>query len=300
MMAALLLAACGHRASTGTDGTDSLTIGTDSTATADSTGLQTANLVRLKEDTAVSVRVSIDWPTADNSPLAKAIRTYICEEMALSPIQEDKPAVKQYADGQQAVDTTASQQYQQLKAMRREVREEGIADNMQYSYSLQIEKQEETDRYVTYITNSEGFTGGAHGFATSTGMTFRKDDGKRIGYKTAFNEETLSYDIKEQTLFSSNESAQLYAIIKEGVRSYFQEFEEQPISDAQLKDMLLDVSSVDSIPLPSYPPTFTAKGLSFVYQQYHIAPYAAGMVNFNVPYDKIRPLLTKDARQLLK
>ncbi len=33
--------------------------------------------------------------------------------------------------------------------------------------------------------------------------------------------------------------------------------------------------------------TFTDKGLSFLYQHYEVAPYAAGMPEFTVPYDKL-------------
>ena len=43
---------------------------------------------------------------------------------------------------------------------------------------------------------------------------------------------------------------------------------------------------------------YTKQGLTFVYQQYEIAPYAAGLINFDIPYDKVLPLLTKDAASL--
>jgi hypothetical protein len=88
-------------------------------------------------------------------------------------------------------------------------------------------------------------------------------------------------------------------LIKEGLRSYFQDNQETPISDADLKDYLLYDASVDNLPLPQFPPYFTADGLAFVYQQYEIAPYAAGMPSFTIPYDDIRPLLTDEAACLI-
>ena len=88
-------------------------------------------------------------------------------------------------------------------------------------------------------------------------------------------------------------------MIKEGVRSYFKEFDEPVATDEQLKDMLISVDDINRIPLPSAPPTFSKKGLAFLYQQYEIAPYAAGMVNFDIPYDKIRPFLTPEAAALI-
>ena len=47
-------------------------------------------------------------------------------------------------------------------------------------------------------------------------------------------------------------------------------------------------------------PTFTKKGLAFVYQQYETAPYAAGMVCFDIPYQQVLPLLTPDAAELVE
>ena len=71
-------------------------------------------------------------------------------------------------------------------------------------------------------------------------------------------------------------------------------------TDDALKDMLISVDDVNRIPLPSAAPSFTKKGLAFIYQQYEIAPYAAGMINFDLPYDKVRPYLTKEAAELIK
>ena len=84
------------------------------------------------------------------------------------------------------------------------------------------------------------------------------------------------------------------------MRSYFLEFEEGVKNDENLKDLLIDVEDVNKIPLPSSAPYFTKDGLCFIYQQYEIAPYASGMINFTIPYDKIRQLLTEDAQDLLR
>ena len=245
-----------------------------------------------------SVTISIDWPTSGSDSLMQSVRQYLCEELASSITQEGEPTVKYYDNPEEAVKATADSRYEELTASWKEMRSDGYSD-MSFSFFLRSMLLENTERYVTYLTKSEGFQGGAHGFATAAGQTFRKSDGKRIGYKTVYNNKTETFEQQDQTLFKDTKSPQLYALIKEGVRSYFKEFDEPVASDEQLKDILISVDDINRIPLPSAPPTFTKEGLAFLYQQYEIAPYAAGMVNFDIPYDKIRPFLTPEAADLI-
>jgi len=300
IMVAALLTACGHRASKANTASseDTITVEnneqtTDAPFVVDSIGVEL-------EDTIASVKISADWPITGQQPLISSIRQYICKELANSPMQEEKSEAKLYDNGKTAVENCAKKQYQELYKQKQEGFESGFGYGMPFSYYQRIFMMEESDSYVTYLTNSEGFLGGAHGFATSTGITFRKSDGLILGYRTEYNKEKETFDIKEQTLFSNPMSPQLAALIKEGVRSYFQEYEQDVTTDERLKDMLIGVDDVNRIPLPNNPPLFTKNGLSFTYQQYEIAPYAAGMINFNISYEKIRPFLTKEAAEVLK
>ena len=292
-MMAALLSACGHRASQqGAEETDSVAVAPE---------FQTDSIGVERDDSIASVTISIDWPTSGSDSLTQSIRQYLCEELASSPVQEGEPTVKYYDNPLDAVKTTADHRYEELAASWKELQSnihEGM-EGMEFSFALHSMLLENAERYVTYLTKSEGFQGGAHGFATAAGQTFRKSDGKRIGYKTVYNNKTETFEQQEQTLFKDTKSPQLYALIKEGVRSYFKEFDEPVASDEQLKDILISVDDINRIPLPSAPPTFTKEGLAFLYQQYEIAPYAAGMVNFDIPYDKIRPFLTPEAADLI-
>jgi hypothetical protein len=290
IMMAALLSACGHRASQqGAEETDSVAVAPE---------FQTDSICVEREDSMASVTISIDWPTNGSDSLMQSVRQYLYEELASSPIQEGEPTVKYYDDPLEAVKTTADNRYEELAASWKEIRAEGYP-GMEFSFLLRSMLLENAERYVTYLTKSEGFQGGAHGFATAAGQTFRKSDGKRIGYKTVYNNKTERFEQQDQTLFKDTKSPKLYALIKEGVRSYFKEFDEPVASDEQLKDILISVDDINRIPLPSAPPTFTKEGLAFLYQQYEIAPYAAGMVNFDIPYDKIRPFLTPEAADLI-
>ena len=298
MMAALLATACGHRATQG-NGT-----GTDSTA-ADSAmvteALSTDSIGLAREDSMVSVRISVDWPHDGSEALTASIRQYICHELAAGLSPEGEPDVKLYSDGKEAVKATVDQHYADLAGGWKEARANGIPfDGMQYLYSLRVNKTDETDRYVSFVSVSESYMGGAHGSAVSSGTTFSKLNGQRIGYDTRYNAKTDRYERANQTLFSKPDDPKLAALIKEGVRSYFTEAGETAVSDEELKDLLIGVSHVDSIPLPSNPPLFTREGLVFTYQQYEIAPYAAGIINFSLPYDKVLPFMTDEAAKLVK
>lgn len=286
---AALLTACGHRASQQEQATED----TESTEfKVDSIGLE-------REDSMASVKVSIAWPTEGNDSLLKAIRRYICEELGVRPYQEGTPTTKQYDDSNEAVKATVEEVYKELQAMWQEVHDNGYNADIAYNNDMNIILLEENDRYVTYLSNVEGYIGGAHGYASSKGRTFFKGNGRQFGYQLEYHPKTNTFDIKEQTLFKDPASPKLAALIKEGVRGYIKQLNESPVSDEELQTMLLGVDDVNRIPLPSVAPYFTKNGLAFVYQQYEIAPYSAGMVNFNIPYDKVRPLLTPEAAALL-
>ena len=55
----------------------------------------------------------------------------------------------------------------------------------------------------------------------------------------------------------------------------------------------------DLIPLPSWQPFPSKDGLVFTYQQYEIAPYAAGMPAFTIPYEDIAPYVLVEVRPIL-
>ena len=298
---AAALTACGHRASSDSSAdADSLSIDSTAVETEEQAYvLKTDSIGMEREDSTVIISISAEWPVAGGEALVQNIQRYICEEMATN-IGDEKPKAIISADGHQVVAATFNRYKQALTTMRREAQEAGYADGMQYAYYLHISMLEANSRYVTYLCRAEGFTGGAHGFATSTAQSFSATTGQRIGYEANYNFEKEEQEIKNQTLFKTPLSSKLYALIKEGVRSYFQEFDQQPLSDETLKDMLIGVNDVNRIPLPSAAPAFTKDGLSFIYQQYEIAPYAAGMVNFNIAYNKVLPYLTKEAAELVK
>ena len=64
--------------------------------------------------------------------------------------------------------------------------------------------------------------------------------------------------------------------------------------------MLLDENARYQFPLPENAPILRFNGMEFVYGQYEIAPYAAGMPSCILPYDSIRNLVTVTMKPLIE
>ena len=142
---------------------------------------------------------------------------------------------------------------------------------------IKIKKLQETDRFVTYLYTQEGYSGGAHGWYLMEGQTFRKSDGRRIDYDI-FREE------------SKDELAQL---IMDNI--YAQYFE----GDKNQFENSLTMENNDFFPLPVSAPIFREDGVEFIYQQYEISCYAAGLPACVISYDLIEPFLTQAGRSLI-
>ena len=142
---------------------------------------------------------------------------------------------------------------------------------------IKFSKMYETDRYVTYLYTQEGFAGGAHGWYLMQGQTFRKSDGRRIDYDI-FRDESMD---------------ELTELVKDNIFSQYFE------SDADEMENLLTMENNDLFPLPQAAPIFREDGVEFVYQQYEIACYAAGMPACVISYDLLEPFLTQAGKWLI-
>ena len=149
-----------------------------------------------------------------------------------------------------------------------------MPDVPQLASEIQITRGYETPKLVTFNFSSYEYGGGAHGGSVGSGMTFRKTDGRRIGWE----------------LFST---VKMQSILRNGLKEYF-----EVKTDEELENSL-SLESIYNIPLPVTPPLFTEKGIVVIYQQYEIAAYAAGMPNFTIPYEEILPYLTPEAKRLI-
>ena len=166
----------------------------------------------------------------------------------------------------------------------------GVYDEMEpdermgaFSKTHEITMLAQTKQYVTYFYETFEYGGGAHGYLTQVGFTFRKSDGRQI------------------PLLKNTNSRKLAKLLKEGVRRHFSERPDKPLSDQQLLDFLFaeEVSALNNLPLPGNSPYLSDTGMVFLYTQYEIAPYSSGIITFEIPFKEILPFMTDEGKKLI-
>ncbi len=149
-----------------------------------------------------------------------------------------------------------------------------------FAHYIQLKKVFETSKFVTYTSQVYSYSGGAHGMESLNGKVFRKPDGQRIGWD----------------MFSPSGKEKLRELIKERLmKNYFKAANEE-----EFYNMLLADNARYTFPLPESDPFFLFNGVQFVYQQYEIAPYAAGMPTCTLPYESLKDLFTSTMQPLVE
>ena len=277
MMIAAVFCACGQRVPQ-TEGKET----TDSTATAvsqDSLMADVGNAVTVetvqveKRDSTAEVSLLVHWPVSGDKILVDSLRKHICW------------LLDGEFDGPKDFQTYGESLFESLSADWHDVYDEMRPEDRLGAFSKfhDITTLAETDSYITYFYRTHEYGGGAHGFTTEVGFTFRKSDGRQV------------------PLLANTDLPNLSAPIKEGVRRHFSGDAGHLLSDEALLEYLFaeEVSSLNHIPLPGNPPYLSNAGVVFNYTQYEIAPYSSGIIIFEIPFQDIRPFLTPEALELI-
>ncbi len=212
-----------------------------------------------------SAHVTLHLPPFDSQSAAQAVMEQLNE------------ALGGYYDGPIADADSLARYY--LSHYLREMREarSDFDSDAPFERSLTVSPGYETPRLVTLDLQYYEYTGGAHGGTLSQGLSFRKSDGRQMG----------------TNILSRLRSPEWDELAKKGLMEYFDVKTEE-----ELQNCLLDVQ-LYALPLPQTEPSFQQNGLVFTYQQYEIAPYAAGMPSYVIPYDQLPPFLNATGRRLL-
>ena len=306
-----LVTACGNKTQGSSENTDSTEVVADSTEKVvekpQIPPLQTDSISKEKSDEKAEVSVCVDWPTDGDSALVAAVREYICKILEVSKTTDGKVAVKKAL--QNDYNETAGLWEETYSGMDDE-NEEGEEDSDEeedtpkgpsFSHSISIRKVADNDMFVSYMVDVYIYSGGAHGMSSCVGVSFSKATAKRLGYETVFNDKTITTSIKKQTLFNDKvKTRDFNALLKAGFKEYFGSVSgegKKKLTDVELDDMV--DPELSKLPLPGNPPYFTDKGLEFIYQQYEVAAYCYGMPTFCIPYNKILPYLSDEAKALV-
>ncbi len=249
-------------------------------------------------DATITQVMKVAYPVAEaKGALADSLRAFLVEEVVANSVpyydQEKVPqAVSEYQPGQEQAFLSA-QAGEGMTRMVGEVRsmaEEGFAAGYENEYTIRMSVQ--TPDYLTLEIGHYTYMGGAHGGFGSEGVTFRKSDGRKMGWN----------------LFDLSKKQQIIALIREQLKTYFA-FDEnkKPISDEELQEQLQVWDDPDTpeneleygLPLPTTAPYVTRDGIAFVYQQYEIAAYACGLPSGILSFESVRDVLSDEGKNLL-
>lgn len=228
----------------------------------------------------IKVEIEADYPSPITGPLSASVASWIRTSISKNAAPTDT------MDGQKVVDFLGKQIFENYESTA-----DDFVNEMDYMATAKLVSKRRN--YVSYVLSTYEYTGGAHGMKTVVGRTFSQIDGKQYGWE----------------LLKDTAKTGFRKLLKKGARKYFSTDKSRgEITDEELCEMLLldisgspvTVQQLDSFPLPSTPPYFTRKGVTFVYQAYEIAPYAAGIPTFTVDFDDIDKYLSDEGKQLLK
>ena len=250
----------------------------------------------LQEGEIVQCAISVDYPTEPNE-LSKNIRTILNEELANlylgnmngDQIEKQESYKGDLANGNLVIEKYCKDNFAYLKSQMKDLKDADPRADANMSYDIRLNKEAETDSYVTYHCFSYVYLAGAHGSTFERSFNIVKATGKKLSQ-----------------VVDTARVKDLQPILRKGVLSYLnqqsgnesQTENEEQITDAQLNDYLFIENGI--IPLPSSSPYLAKDGVHFIYQQYEIGPYVMGLVSFTVSLEKIKPYLTGEALKLLK
>lgn len=156
--------------------------------------------------------------------------------------------------------------------------------NAGYEYQISFEPTWISDSIATYSYTAYCYLGGAHGSTISRVASFATSTGRTLTFAEAFQ---------------PGRRKELIAKIRQGLWSqYFQPLcAADPEGPQSLDDVLL--INPNELELPACNPSFGPDGVTFIYGQYEIAPYAAGQPACTIAYSELTPLMTERAANLL-
>ena len=238
------------------------------------------------------VDFDIELPT-DRTDVATRIRTTLygklveacseCTEKKIAPYKDGNLVdIAQYC-GVEVFDKLAEDSETQYLVMTAEQRENGEEESSYevyktpYDCNNRIGLEYENDNIAVFYFTSEVFLGGAHGSHYVTYYTFNAKTGELI-----------------TKILDRDKQKDMQPLLLAGIKEYFKECDPD-MTDTDIREQLFTDGAL--IPVPSIEPLPSEEGLTIIYPRYEIACYAAGLVSFKIPYDKIKPYMTDKAKK---
>ena len=227
---------------------------------------ETKTFVFKKDQNGAHMEIKVDYPINGNADLVVETRLFIRSE--LENACDVNIAYSYLLDGQKLVNYAGMNRFYLM--------EQEIIDsiaNPGCTNRLEIKKSYENSKCVSFSTYDYFDLGGNAGYYFLYGVTFRKEDGKRIMII-----KRSDYDNPE---FRSIVTNALKRKLKDNYSMFSEEDFENP-------------------PMPTRPPHLTKDGVRFDY-----TPEEAGInhymtVSVIIPYGKIKQYMTDEAKELIE
>jgi hypothetical protein len=221
------------------------------------------------------VEMTIDVPTGGDVRLVRKIGKWMGELMEVEDV--DMTTSK----GREEFVRRAGEA--QLKSFTKEY-ESALGDAEyeipQFSCEESLSMTYQTDSYIVYVRYYYAYLGGAHGMYSTSAYTIKTSDG-----------------VLMESFFDKGKEAAMQQLLSEGLIEYLKDRVEDP------EDDLMGYYSLDDglIPLPEAQQVEpTDSGLVVRYDVYQLGSYALGEPTFCIPYKKAWPLLTEEAKGVLR
>lgn len=125
---------------------------------------------------------------------------------------------------------------------------------------------------ISYLVTKYSFTGGAHGMSAEISLNFNRKTGEPV---------------EETDIFAED----YWEKLAELLNSHLPESLDSPQDTAML--FLKDIE-------PNGNFSVSEKGVTYIFNQYEIAPYAMGIIRVSIPWEELDGILNEDSPELLK
>ena len=221
---------------------------------------------------------TVDFPVAGPEALVKVLKQSLAERYDLS-IDDAK-------EGQAFVNKVATNNLERVKKQIQSDVADEIPIEMDYSIETNITKAFENDKVITLIAGGYNFLGGVHGQGYSSGVTFRKSDGKIL------SKDMLKADGWNQLQDKVAASLCKYLEVENNKELYEILFKENIKFD--------EATNALTIPAPQNQPYIVDNNVVFQYAAYEIAPYAVGLPEVALPIKDIEAQLNPEVVELFR
>ncbi|MBA4745096.1 MAG: DUF3298 and DUF4163 domain-containing protein [Muricauda sp.] len=206
-------------------------------------------------------KIEINIPNAlDDSPVSEAINIALQEEIISILSFNDDETIDSVDKALQSF--TAS--YKELKAK--------FPDEVQWEAEIDGTVVYEDENIITLVLNSYSFTGGAHGYASTSFLNFDKKQGKELENSELFDDLEGFEDFAESKFRIQENIPQNKNINATGF-----------MFDGDAFHLSNNIG-------------YTEEGIELIYNQYEVASYADGPIILTLPYGEINTYLKRKVK----